>query len=295
MSRSIEGKIKLNSFADIVGGKKDTVVDIPLEDLHEFRNHPYKVLDDEKMEEMVNSIRENGILVPGVVRPLIEGGYEIISGHRRKRACEILGLETMPAIIRNLSDDDAVIAMVNSNIYREDILPSEKARAYCMRYEAEKHQGKETDGSGKTLEILASDSGESSKTIQRYIWLSRLSEELLNMVDKKRLSFVCGVDISFLKDKEQRWVYEIIKELSADHAVKISPEQSGKLKNYSMKNELTRALIMEILSERKPKERKVSIKRDDLARFFDDDTTDDEIRKTIIMLLDKWQYEEGEN
>ncbi len=294
MSRSIEGKIKINSFADIVGAKKDAVAEIPLADLHEFRNHPFRVLDDEKMEETVASIKEHGILVPGIVRPLIDGGYEIISGHRRKRACEILGLETMPAIIKNYSDDEAVIAMVDSNIYREDILPSEKARAYKMKYDAEKHQGKETEKNGKTIDLMASASGESSKTIQRYIWLSRLNEKLLKMVDDKKLSFVCGVDISFIKEKEQKWVEEIINELSDTDGFRISPMQSAKIKGYSAQNELSKALVREILSVEKQGTKKISFKRDKLSQYFDETASDEEIENTIISLLEKWKQEKGD-
>lgn len=142
MSKSIAGKIKINSFADIVGGDDTVITEVPVKDLHTFYDHPFRVLDDEKMEETVESIREYGVLMPGIARPRQGGGYEIIAGHRRKRACEIIGLETMPVVIRNYTDDEAVVAMVDSNIQREDILPSEKARAYRLKFEAVKHQGK---------------------------------------------------------------------------------------------------------------------------------------------------------
>ena len=141
MSRSISGKIKINSFADIVGGDDTAVTEVPIADLHEFKDHPFRVLDDEKMEETVESIKKYGVLMPGIVRPRAEGGYEIIAGHRRRRACEIAGLETMPVLIKNYTDDEATVTMVDTNIQREDILPSEKAHAYRMKFEAMKHQG----------------------------------------------------------------------------------------------------------------------------------------------------------
>ncbi|MBR4023678.1 MAG: ParB/RepB/Spo0J family partition protein, partial [Firmicutes bacterium] len=143
MSRTIAGKIKINSFADIVGGDDSAVTEVPLSDLHTFKDHPFRVLDDEKMEETVESIKERGVLMPGIVRPRIGGGYEIIAGHRRKRACELAGLKTMPVVIRKYTDEEAVVAMVDTNLQREEILPSEKARAYRMKYDAMKHQGSE--------------------------------------------------------------------------------------------------------------------------------------------------------
>lgn len=287
MSRSIEGKIKINSFADIVGAKKDAVAEIPLADLHEFRNHPFRVLDDEKMEETVASIKEHGVLVPGIVRPLIEGGYEIISGHRRKRACEILGFETMPAIIKHYTDDQAVIAMVDSNLYRDDILPSEKAKAYKMKYDAEKHQGQDSENIGKTLDIMAEGCSDSAKTIQRYIWLSRLSENLLNMVDNKKIPLFCGIDVSFLKEREQKWVEDVITD--GDSKVRISLDKSAKLKKYSLEGSLNKAFVIEILSEEKLKTEKISFKRERISSFFDEGTSEKEMEDTIVMLLENWK------
>ena len=173
MSRSIAGKIKINSFADIIGGDDSAVTEVPLSDLHEFKGHPFRVLDDEKMEETVESVRQYGVLMPGIVRPRPEGGYEIIAGHRRKRACELVGLSTMPVLIKKYTDDEAVVAMVDTNIQREDILPSEKAHAYRMKYDAMKHQG---SAGGNTFEEIGEAAGESARTVQRYICLSRLSE-----------------------------------------------------------------------------------------------------------------------
>ena len=161
MSKSIVGKIKINSFADIVGGDDSAVTEVPLSDLHTFKDHPFRVLDDEKMDETVKSIKENGVLVPGIVRPRPEGGYEIIAGHRRKRACELAGLETMPVMIRDYTDDEAIIAMVDSNIQREDILPSEKAHAYRQKYDVVKHQGV---SGGNSLDMIGAAAGDCGKT-----------------------------------------------------------------------------------------------------------------------------------
>ena len=282
MSRGIEGKIKINSFADLVGAKKDAVVNIPLEDLYEFSGHPFRVIDDEKMAETVESIREHGVLVPAIVRPRTTDGYEIISGHRRKRACELLEFETMPAIIKNYTDDEAVIAMVDSNIYRDDILPSEKARAYRMKFDALKHQGSKEGG--HTLDVIAEKSGESSRTIHRYLDLSRLIDGLLDLVDKKRLQFISGVEISFLTEKEQNWVLEVIE--ASDFSV--STEKALKLKDYSSRKELSKPLIKEILSDEKPLQRSFTIKNDKLKKYFGESVSKEEIEETIFRLLDEW-------
>ena len=283
MSRSIEGKIKINSFADLVGGKKDAVVEIPLEDLHEFSGHPFRVIDDEKMGETVDSIREHGVLVPGIVRPLTTNGYEIISGHRRKRACEILGMETMPAIIKNYTDDEAVIAMVDSNIYRDDILPSEKAKAYKMKYDAMKHQGNKEGG--RTLETIGESNGDSAKTVQRYVYLAGLHEKLLRLVDEKKIPFIPGVELSFMRQKEQEWVADIVE----DNRISISKEQGVQLKVLSQKRELSKELIERILLVKKPKPRKIVIGNERLSEFFEEDTTSAEIEEIIFKLLSDWK------
>lgn len=184
-------KVKLNSFDDLFGSSEmqtagsEQIINAPLAELYDFKNHPFRVVDDEKMEETTESIRQYGVLVPGIARPRAGGGYELIAGHRRKRGSQRAGKSEMPVIVRNYSDDEATIIMVDSNIQREDILPSEKAKAYKMKYEAMKHQGKK---SGKnTLDEVGEAAGENAKKVQRYIWLARLSEELLEMVDTKKL------------------------------------------------------------------------------------------------------------
>ena len=284
-------KIKMESFDDLFGGSgvqeigAEQIINVPLADLHEFKDHPFKVLDDEKMEETTESIRLYGVLVPGIARPRAGGGYELIAGHRRKHGSDRAGKTEMPIIVRNYSDDEATIIMVDSNIQREDILPSEKAKAYKMKYEAMKHQGKK---SGKnTLDEVGEAAGENAKKVQRYIWLSRLSDKLLEMVDAKKLGFSQGVDISFLSEEAQQWVEVIIEERGCN----VSTVQSGKLKEYGKSGELTLAMVRLILTEEKPKERKVTLKADKIGKYFSDSYSDEEIENVIISLLDKWREE----
>ena len=284
-------KIKMESFDDLFGGSSaqeigaEQIINAPLADLHEFKDHPFKVLDDEKMEETTESIRLYGVLVPGIARPRAGGGYELIAGHRRKHGSERAGKTEMPIIVRNYSDDEATIIMVDSNIQREDILPSEKAKAYKMKYEDMKHQGKK---SGKnTLDEVGEAAGENAKKVQRYIWLSRLSDELLEMVDSRKLGFSQGVDISFLSEEAQQWVEVIIEERGCN----VSTVQSGKLKEYGKSEELTLAMVRLILTEEKPKERKVTLKADKISRYFSDSYSNEEIENIIISLLDKWREE----
>ena len=286
MSRSIKGKIRINSFADIVGGDDTAVTEVPLADLHAFKGHPFRVLDDAKMDETVESIKKYGVLMPGIVRPRAEGGYEIIAGHRRKRACEIAGLETMPVLIKNYTDDEATVTMVDTNIQREDILPSEKARAYRMKFEAMKHQG---SGGGSTFESIGEAAGESGKTVQRYVWLSRLSEALLSLVDEKKLPVRSGVELSYLTDSEQKWIEIFISEFK----VVISPDKAAKIKMYSANKELTEALLREILISNDQKPVKVVLKADTLSEYFPGDMPAEVIEKFIIHLLDDWKEKGG--
>lgn len=284
-------KIKMESFDDLFGGSgaqetgAEQIINAPLADLYEFKDHPFKVLDDEKMEETTESIRLYGVLVPGIARPRASGGYELIAGHRRKHGSERAGKTEMPIIVRNYSDDEATIIMVDSNIQREDILPSEKAKAYKMKYEAMKHQGKK---SGKnTLDEVGEAAGENAKKVQRYIWLARLSDELLEMVDSRKLGLSQGVDISFLSEEAQQWVEVIIEEQGCN----VSTVQSGKLKEYGKSGELTLAMVRLILTEEKPKERKVTLKADKIGKYFSDSYSNEEIENVIISLLDKWREE----
>lgn len=282
-------KIKMESFDDLFGGSgaqetgAEQIINAPLADLYEFKDHPFKVLDDEKMEETTESIRLYGVLVPGIARPRAGGGYELIAGHRRKHGSERAGKTEMLIIVRNYSDDEATIIMVDSNIQREDILPSEKAKAYKMKYEAMKHQGKK---SGKnTLDEVGEAAGENAKKVQRYIWLARLSDVLLEMVDTKKLGFSQGVDISFLSEEAQQWVEVIIEEQGCN----VSTVQSGKLKEYGKSGELTLAMVRLILTEEKPKERKVTLKADKISKYFAEDYSSEDIENIIIQLLDEWK------
>lgn len=286
--RGSADKIKLSSFDDLFGTQEagtgtEQVQEIPLCELHEFRGHPFKVVDDEKMQETVESIKNYGVLMPGIARPRAEGGYEIIAGHRRRHGCELAGLSTMPMFVRDYTDDEATIIMVDTNIQREYILPSEKARAYSMKYEAMKHQGKK--GTGNSLDEVGEAAGESGKTVQRYIWLARLSDELLEMVDKKKIGLVQGVDISFLTEQAQEWVQVIMEETGTN----ISTVQSAKLKEYGKKGELTMPMVRLILTEEKPRERKVTLKAEKISRYFPEEYSESEIENVIIELLEEWQ------
>ena len=286
--RGSADKIKLSSFDDLFDTQEadtgtEQVQEIPLCELHEFRGHPFKVVDDEKMQETVESIKNYGVLIPGIARPRTEGGYEIIAGHRRRHGCELAGLSKMPMFVRDYTDDEATIIMVDTNIQREDILPSEKARAYSMKYEAMKHQGKK--GAGNSLDEVGEAAGESGKTVQRYIWLARLSDELLEMVDKKKIGLVQGVDISFLTEQAQEWVQVIMEETGTN----ISTVQSAKLKEYGKKGELTMPMVRLILTEEKPKERKVTLKAEKISRYFPEEYSESEIENVIIELLEEWQ------
>lgn len=284
MSRSIAGKIKINSFADLVGGGQDGAIEVPIADLHEFKNHPFRVMDDEKMEETVQSIKEHGVLVPGIVRPIPDGGYELISGHRRKRACELAGLSTMPVLIKKYSDDEATCVMVDTNIQREDILLSEKAKAYRMKYDAMKHQG--SSEGGLSLEELGVSSGESPKTIQRLIRLSHLTEGLMKLVDEKKLPLYGGVDLSYLKPKEQEMVEKVVVEKGCS----ISVSQAKQIRELSSGKEISITRIREILTgSENAAVRRMAIGRDRLRKYFSEDTTDDEITEIIFGLLDKWK------
>lgn len=284
-------KIRMESFDDLFGGSAaqesgvEQIINAPLAELYTFKDHPFRVEDDAKMEETTESIRQYGVLVPGIARPREGGGYEIIAGHRRKRGSELAGKTEMPLIVRNYTDDEATIIMVDSNIQREDILPSEKARAYKMKYEAMKHQGKKSGRN--TLDEVGEAAGENAKKVQRYIWLSRLSDGLLEMVDTKKLGFSQGVDISFLTEEAQQWVQVIIGEQGCN----VSIVQSGKLKEYGKSGGLTLAMVRMVLSEEKPKERKITIKSDRIGRYFSDSYSNEEIENIIISLLDKWKEE----
>ena len=289
MNRSLEGKIKINTFADIVGGEDDSVNEIELTKLYTFKNHPFKVKDDERMQEMVESIKKSGVLVPGVVRKREEGGYEIISGHRRKRACELAGLKTMPMLIKKYTDDEAVIAMIDSNLQREEILPSEKAFAYKMKLEALSHQGKTTSCQVGTKlrsdDMAGKELGESARQIHRYIRLTELISPILDMVDEKKIKFIPAVELSYLTDSQQRVLLEIIN----DESVVPTLSQAQQLKDLSQKMSYTRESVLAIMVVAPMKERRITLRQEVIYKYFDPDTSDEEIEKTICSLLEKWK------
>ena len=284
-------KIKMMDFDDLFGKSPSEEVtenvpfhDIDLSELHDFNNHPFKVLDDEKMLELVESIKENGVLMPGIARPRVDGGYEIISGHRRKHACEMAGLTSMPMVVHEYTDNEATIIMVDSNIQRENILPSEKAKAYSMKYEAMKQQGKKN--TGLSLDNLGKLAGEGKSTVQRYIQLARLSPTLLDMVDHNKISLVAGVSLSALTGEQQGWVE---KKLERD-GVKISPLQAEEIKKYGEEGSLTETVIEVVLKREKSKSRKIVIKEKEINKYFpDDEYSSEDIEKIIFELLESWK------
>lgn len=274
--------------------QRERVQEIPLDQLKPFKNHPFKVRDDQRMLDTVDSIREYGVLVPAIARPDPEGGYELISGHRRKRGCEMAGLQTMPVIIRNLDDDAAVLVMVDSNIQREELLPSERAFAYKMKLEALKHQGARTDRtSGQvvqksklSVEIVAEQAGENYKQVQRYIRLTELISELLDMVDERKLAFNPAVEVSYLKRDEQRMLLEA---MDAEQTTP-SLSQAQRLKKFSQEGRLTEEAMSAIMSEEKKSDMdKVTLRSDTLRRYFPKSYTPKQMEQTIIKLLDVWK------
>ncbi|MFR6025357.1 MAG: ParB/RepB/Spo0J family partition protein [Christensenellales bacterium] len=281
--------------------QRERVQEIPLDQLKPFRNRPFKVRDDQRMLDTVDSIREYGVLVPAIARPDPEGGYELISGHRRKRGCEMAGLQTMPVIIRDLDDDAAVLVMVDSNIQREELLPSERAFAYRMKLEAiERVKGRPKkvgqvvpDFQGKrSTEIVADGTGESYKQVQRYIRLTELIPELLDMVDERKLAFNPAVEVSYLKRDEQRMLLEA---MDAEQTTP-SLSQAQRLKKFSQEGRLTEEAMSAIMSEEKKSDMdKVTLRSDTLHKYFPKSYTPKQMEQTIIRLLDVWQKQRQKN
>ena len=264
----------------------EQIKNISLEELHPFKNHPFKVLDDEKMQETVESIAEHGVLVPGIARPREGGGYEIISGHRRKRGAELAGKTEVPFLVRNYTDDEATIIMVDTNIQRENLLPSEKAFAYKMKNDALKHQGKKSDKS--TYELVGEKAGDTAKTVQRYIRLTELYSDLLDMVDSNKIGFIVGSELSFLKPEEQKLVYEWILKSGK----KITVEQAECLKKNSQTGEFD-VSILEYNSSVQKKTRGLRLKAKWRNEFFSDCDSDEDIEKLIYELLCQWKDNRG--
>ena len=279
--------------------QRERVQEIPLDQLKPFKNHPFKVRDDQRMLDTADSIREYGVLVPAIARPDPNGGYELISGHRRKRGCEMAGLQTMPVIIRDLDDDAAVLVMVDSNIQREELLPSERAFAYKMKLEALKHQGARSDLTSSQLgtklradELLAQQAGESRNQVQRFIRLTELISELLDMVDERKLAFNPAVEVSYLKRDEQ-WM--LLEAMDAEQTTP-SLSQAQRLKKFSQEGRLTEEAMSAIMSEEKKSDMdKVTLRSDTLHKYFPKSYTPKQMEQTIIRLLDVWQKQRQKN
>ena len=269
--------------------KLERVKEIPLNELHPFKEHPFKIQNDDEMKRLIESIQKFGTLTPALARPLPEGGYELISGHRRLAACQVLGIETMPVIVRDMSDDEAVIAMVDANLQREHILPSEKAFAYKMKLDAIKHQGKASVQVAEKLlsvEKVADDAGESKDQVRRYIRLTYLIPELLEMVDENKIAFNPAVEISYLEQSEQRVLLNAMElnDCTPSHA------QSIRLKKLSQDGVLNDQTIYDILAEQKPNQQEqYKFKREDIRKYFPKSYTDKQVCDTVIKLLEQWQ------
>ena len=272
--------------------QREKVQEIPLDELHPFAHHPFKVLDDDRMKDTADSIREYGVLVPAIARPRPDGGYELIAGHRRKRGCELAGLKTMPVIVRELDDDAAIIIMVDSNIQRENILPSERAFAYQMKLEALKHQGLRSDLTSCQLgtklradEKLAQSSNESARTVQRFIRLTNLIPTLLDMVDSKKIAFNPAVELSYLTQEEQG---KLVDTMDSEQATP-SLSQAQRLKKFSLEGKLTEESMLAIMSEeKKPEIGKVTLGTDTLRKYFPTNWTPKQMEDQILKLLNNW-------
>lgn len=289
--------VSLKSVDDLFSTQeeRDTtehVQEIPLSELHPFKNHPFKVLDDEAMQKTVESIKEYGVLTPAIARPRTEGGYELISGHRRHHASELAGKETMPVIVRNMDDDAATILMVDSNLQREEILPSERAKAYKMKLEAIKHQGARSDLTSTqvaqklSVEKVGDDDGVSKDTVRRYIRLTNLTPELQDMVDDKKISFNPAVELSYLKPEEQDMFLEAME--TAQVAPSLS--QAQRMKKLSQQGQLTMEAMEDLLSEDKkaPLDR-VVFDQNQIRKYFPKSYTTRQMQEKIIQLLEQWQ------
>lgn len=290
--------ISLKSYEDIFTTEEkrqetgEQVVMIPVNQIHEFKNHPFKVLDDEDMRKTVDSIREYGVLVPVIIRPDGNGEYEMISGHRRRYASIMAGKKEVPAIIREMDDDTATILMVDSNLQREHILPSERAKAYKMKMEALKHQGKRTDLTScqvgtrlRADEELAKQTGESARTVQRFVRLNNLIPELLDLLDEKKIAFNPAVEISYMKQEEQKEFYEAMEIAQTTPSL----SQAQRLKKSSQEGKCTAELIERIMDEKKKNPlNRVVFDSSILQKYFPQKTTAREMEMQILQLLEQW-------
>ena len=299
MKRSAKN-IKLASVDDLFSTEesradesREKIVEIPLTELFPFKDHPFKVIDNEAMFDTAESVKQYGVLVPAIARPRDEGGYELVAGHRRKRACELAELDTMPVIVRNLDDDEAVIIMVDSNLQRENILPSERAFAFKLKLEAIKRQGARTDLTSTQVgtklpradEIVAEQAGSSRNQVQRYIRLTHLIPEILSMVDEKKIAFNPAVELSFLKKEEQT---ELLDAMDMEQATP-SLSQAQRLKKFSNEGKLTLEVMSAIMSEEKKGDLdKVTLTGDKIKKYFPKSYTPKQMEETIMKLLEGW-------
>ena len=291
-------KVKLTSIDEMLGVlNEESAMEIEISRIHSFKDHPFKVLDDGKMQDLVDSVKENGVLTPVLIRPTANDQYEMISGHRRMHAAAIAGLTTIPAIIREMSDDEAVIAMVDANIQREELLPSEKAFAFKMKLNAMKRQaGRPTknasqNGTNKRSdELLASEVGISRNQIQRYIRLTELIPELPELVDKKKLQFTVAVDISYLDREIQKWIYEYIRDNGF-----IKPGQISALRKHLETETISQNFMISIFNNciaPKTQNRKVTISEKKLTKYFPLEYSEEQMERIIVSLLEKWKTEQ---
>ena len=299
--KSSAKKIELASVDDLFSteesradAQREKVLEIPLSELHPFKDHPFKVKDDEAMMETADSIRQYGVLVPAIARPDPNGGYELVAGHRRHRASELAGKDTMPVIVRDLDDDQATIIMVDSNLQRENLLPSERAFAYKMKLEAIKHQGARTDLTSVQVEQklsardqVAKEAGERSGIqVMRYVRLTELIPELLDMVDEKKIAFNPAYELSFLKPDEQQMLVETMDYEQATPSL----SQAQRMKKFSQEGKLSEDVMLAIMSEEKKGDLdKVTLSSDTLRKYFPKSYTPAKMQETIIKLLEQWQ------
>lgn len=281
--------------------KRDVVLDLPLDQIGDFPNHPFKVRQDDAMMEMMESVQLHGVLVPGLVRQLADGSYQMVSGHRRKLASRLAGLDTLPCIVRDLTDDEAIIVMVDSNLQREKVLPSEKAFAYRMKLEAMRRQGKRTDLTSAPLgqklsrktsrELLAAESPDSHSQIQRYIRLTYLLPEILTMVDDSKIAFRPAVELSYLAEKEQRILYDAMGHADCTPSL----AQAIKMKSFSREGKLSEAVIRSIMAEEKPNQKEqFRIPKERISKYFKPGTPARTMEDTIIKALDYYRKRQRE-
>lgn len=293
-------KIHFESVEELLGAPvvKEGTEELKVQEILPFENHPFKVVDDDKMDDLVESIKKNGVLTPVIVRPDDEGTYEMISGHRRLHAAKRAGLATIPAIVKPMTDDEAIVAMVDSNVQREEILPSERAFALKMKMDAMKRQGARTDLDVtsthnerrlETADVVGEQSGISRAQVRRYIRLTELNSNLLEMVDNKKLQLMLAVDISYFDKDIQQWIYEYIKE-----NVVIKPEQIKALKECTNLDNITQYTMIQIMNDALPKKvpGKVSLSEKKLSKYFPSHMPSQEREKIILQLLEKWHQEQ---